>query len=162
MLSGFSGCSSRAESPRQPPGASPHSQPSQAPSPARGTCQHFPWLWVAESSPAGTVCAPPAEPHLPLQPHLTPIRKFLRFAWVSCEIQSILQYQKGSELSERKRVHSPHGKQGFCSLCTKAEEEMCQFKDFFGLEGLIKMIWSSLSALTGGLSCLSGPHPVWV
>lgn len=60
-------------------------------------------------------------------------------ARASCEIQSILEYQKGSELPKGQRVHHME-KPGFCSLCSKAEEEICQFMHFWGWKGPLKII----------------------
>lgn len=147
MLRGLCGCSSRAEAPRQPPGASPaHSSAlpipntSRLPPQQRAPADIFHGLWAAKAARRHT-CLLPSVSSLQIPSslfsltHLTPSREFLRFAWVSCEIQSILEYQKGSKLSKGERVHHM-GKPGFCSLCTKAKEGICQFMDFLGWKDL--------------------------
>lgn len=157
MLRGFCGCSSRAESPRQPTGsfslltallspfpALPGSLPSKGDllTSSHGFC-------VARNSQAGTsvfssLSELPADPHLPLQPYTSNSQQeilevCLGTARGSCEIQSLLEYQKGSELSKGQRVHHME-KPGFSSLCTKAEEGTCQFTDFLGWKGPLKTI----------------------
>lgn len=96
-----------------------------------------------------SVCSPPSEiPTLQIPTslfsltHQTPNRKFLRFvwAWPGVPVRFYPSWNIRKSLSSLKdKGFTTWKKQAFV-LYTKAEEEMCQFMDFLGWKGPLKVI----------------------